>query len=318
MARKRIKNIKLEHEELKPTTIGVFENRRKSSLGILIILSIFVLVVIFLPQISEYVDAYLHPVAPPTVNPGNTPNNPNNPSEDDEPNYADTFYALADNLKIERDDITIDEFMLDSEAHTLSFKVTNNTNNYIILGDLGYYMELYSTEQTLLARIKLTGDTSVMSKYSQTLKKEISKEISEKVKSLVLVKKNINDYPAVDINTLEDGTGVLVCTKNHEKVTYKFNNGNLKEVMSEISYLKADDGYEESYKNNKNLSNTYNGKTGVSSTFFEYQEVGYNITTSVNLKEAGRLYIFNADSFLLDTVPKVVSFEMEAQGFSCK
>ena len=44
---------------------------------------------------------------------------------------------------------------------------------------------------------------------------------------------------------------------------------------------------------------------------------GFNITTIVNLEEASRTYIFNADSFKLDTEPKVVSFEMEAQGFSC-
>ena len=34
-------------------------------------------------------------------------------------------------------------------------------------------------------------------------------------------------------------------------------------------------------------------------------------------KEASRTYIFNADTFKLDTDPKVVSFEMEASGFNC-
>lgn len=318
MAKKRIKNIKLEQEELKSTTIGVFENRKKSSIGIFFIMSIFVLAVVFLPQISEYIEAYLHPSTPPTVNPGTAPKDPNKPSVDDEPDYADTFYTLAEDLKIERNDITVDTIILNNEESTLSFKVTNNSNSALIIGDLNYFMELYNDNQTLLARIKLTGDTSVMNKYSQTLTKNINSNTLSSAKSIVLVKKNSSDYPAVDINTTEDGTGILVCTKEHEKVTYKFSNGSLKEVTSEISYLKTDEGYAETYENNKKLSNTYNGKTGVVSTFFEYPDVGYNITTNVNLKESGKLYIFNADSFLEDTEPKVVSFEMEAQGFSCK
>lgn len=316
MAKKRIKNIKLEHEELKSTTIGAFENRKKSSIGIFIIMSIFVLAVVFLPQISEYVESYLHPALPPQ--PGTGTKDPNKPIDNDEPNYADTFYTLANDLKIERKDITVDEIMINNEENILSFKVTNNTNNYIIIDNLNYFMELYNEEQTLLARIKLTGDTSVLSKYSQTLTKDISSDVASSTKSLVLVKKNITDYPSVEIKTTEEGTGVLVCNKAHEKVTYKFDNGKLKEITSEISYLKTDDGYIESYENNKNLSNTYNGKTGIVSTFFEYPDVGYNITTNVNLKEANRQYIYNADSFVADTEAKVVNFEMEAQGFNCK
>ena len=59
MAKKRYKNIKIEQEELKPIAIGEFESRRKTSIGIFIILTIFVLVVIFLPQISSIINEYL-------------------------------------------------------------------------------------------------------------------------------------------------------------------------------------------------------------------------------------------------------------------
>ena len=56
MARKKYKNFKVEQEELKPITIGVFESRKKTSLSIFVILTLFVLFVIFLPEISEKVN----------------------------------------------------------------------------------------------------------------------------------------------------------------------------------------------------------------------------------------------------------------------
>ena len=40
--------------------------------------------------------------------------------------------------------------------------------------------------------------------------------------------------------------------------------------------------------------------------------------TNVDLNEAERTYIFDADTFSLETDAKVVSFEMEAQGFTCE
>jgi len=108
-----------------------------------------------------------------------------------------------------------------------------------------------------------------------------------------------------------------VCSNNHEKVTYKFNEEKLKEVTHEASYLTTDANYLTLYEANKVKANNYNSKLGVASTFFEY-ESGYNITTTVTLDEVSRMYIFNADSFKLDTEPKVVKFEMEAQGFKCE
>ena len=59
MAKKKYKNVKVEQEELKPIAIGAFESRKKTSVGIFIILTIFVLVVIFLPQITEKINEYL-------------------------------------------------------------------------------------------------------------------------------------------------------------------------------------------------------------------------------------------------------------------
>ncbi len=318
MARKHYKNVKLEQNELNPTTIGEFENRKKSSVGIFVVMTLFVIAIIFLPQISDAINKYMESRNP-VYNPGGvTPENPINPNPgDDTPNYADTFYDLAVNLKIEREDITVDSFVASAETGTLSFKVTNNTDKSFTLEELNYYLELYSEDKTLLDRTKLTGTDSIGSKGVVTLKKTFPLNVVRGLHSLVLVKKQVNEYPASNMTVNQDGTGSLVCSNDHEVVTYKFKDDKLNSLTSEVNYKVDEEGYTSIHKDYIDLATNYNSLKGISSSVFELSD-SFRVTTSVDLTNASRTYIFNADTFRENTESKVVKFEMEAQGFSCK
>lgn len=316
MARKkrRYKNIKLEQTELTPTAIGMFENRRKSSIGTIMILGIFILAVIFLPQISEYVNKYLNQV--PIISnkpsdPGKKPVVPE-PSDDD-----DNLTAFVDNLKVTNEEITVSNFIIDKDNLTISYDITNNTNSSKNLESLNYYLEIFNSEQTLIERIKLADEYDLNSGAFINIKRNIVSDSANTIGFISIIKKNTNEYPLVELKMDEEGNSSLVCSNAHEKVTYKFSELKLKEVTSEASYSNTDSNYQELYEINKVKSSTYNNKLGVTSTFFEH-ETGYNITTSLNLNEVSRMYIFNADSFKLDTEPKIVKFEMETQGFKCE
>lgn len=313
--KKRIKNFKLEQVELKPMTIGMFESRKKSSIGTFVILTIFVLVIFFLPQITEIVNSYLYPEVETPVIPS-TPIKPVLPGEDDTPSYDDTFYEYNENLKITNDDLTINDFMVDTINNTLSYTITNNTNVQNIEA-LNYYIEIYNTERTLIERVKLASEIVLTNGAFRKLTKNISNEAATTIGFIVLVKKSIQEYPNVQLSVLEGGISSLVCSNSFEKVTYKFEDSKLKELTSEVTHKIEELDYTTIQETQKVLVNNYNSKTGVVSTMFEY-EGGYNITTNVNLSVASRLYIFSADSFKLNTEPKVVKFEMEAQGFKCE
>ena len=324
MAKKKYKNIKLEQDELKPIAIGAFESRKKTSIGIFIILTLFTLVVIFLPQISEIVNEYLNPTT-------QTPNNPNNPTPDNpdepinpEPNVNETFYDYVANLSIEREDITVSAINIDSTNSTITYSITNNTNSYQDLEELNYYIEIYNSERTLLERVKLASPSISDDTTSMVIAGGATQSFTRRVAStsaitegyIVLVQKTTDDYPEVTLTSNTEGTATLVCTNDHESVTYSFENNELKQVTSIVEYLATDVNYNSIYNSYQTLSNNYNRTTGITSNLFMNAN-GFNITTIVNLEEASRTYIFNADSFKLDTEPKVVSFEMEAQGFSC-
>ena len=319
MARKKYKNFKIEQEELKPITIGAFESRKKTSVGIFVILTIFVLVVIFLPQISEFVNEYLNPtpVNPITPNLPEKPEEPNNPEEPGK-NEDETFYAYVENLDIKREDITVSGIVVDNTTNTLTYQVTNNSKTYVNLEELNYFLEIYNADRTLIERIKLvTTSGAIAGGSNQEYTKTISSDAAATIGYLVLVKKTTDDYPEVTLVADANGQANLVCNRPHETVTYTFTNNKLKNLTSIIEYNTEDTDYLTVYSTYQTLANTYNTNTGVTSSFFN-NTTGFNITTIVDLEEASRSYIFNADSFRLDTEPKVVSFEMEALGFTCE
>ncbi len=312
--KRKYKNIKLEQNELVSTPIGMFENRRISSVSTVIILGIFILAVIFMPQIYEYINAYLNPKTPTPIEPS-TPIKPSVP--DDIPSNDDHFSPYTETLSIVTDDIIVNNIVVNKETNTISYDVTNNLTKSQNLEELNYYLEIFNTEQTLLERVKLADDYNVASGAFRHYEKEISSDSATTIGFLSLPKKTTQDYPLVELKNAEDGNGSLVCTKDNEKVTYKFVDNKLKELTSEISYLSSIPNYAESLQTNQLQVSVYNNKIGIASTLFEY-EAGYNITTNVNLNETERLYIFSADSFKLDTEPKVVKFEAEAQRFKCE
>ena len=317
MAKKKYKNFKIEQEELKPITVGAFESRKKTSVGIFIILTVFVLVVIFLPQISEKVNEYLNPTPTTPVTPNN-PDNPSNPEEPDEPseNVDETFYSYVANLRIEREALTVSDIVIDSTANTITYSVTNNTNSYQDMEELNYYIEIYNSERTLLERIKLVNSGILASGAFQNYTRSIDVDTATTAGYIVLVQKTEDDYPEVTLTTDNAGNSSMVCSNEHERVTYEFTNNALTGLTSIVEYLSTDANYTEVYSNYQTLANTYNTSPGITSTFFSGTS-SFNITTIVNLEEASRTNIFNADSFTLDTEPKVVSFEMEALGFDC-
>lgn len=308
---KKIKNMKLEQNDLMPTTIGRFESRKRSSIGTVIILVIFIVFIWFLPQISDYVTELLHP----TVVSPSTPNTPSKPTTPDEEDAKPQLVTYIENLKLTNSDLTVDNIVVDEDNQTITYTVTNNSNVSDV-ESLNYYLEIYNTDQTLIERVKLVSMVSMAPGTFRNFTKDIKEESASSIGYLMLIKKTIVEYPEVTLTGGEDGTGTIVCTRPSEKVTYKFTDNLLKEVISEVSHTNTEENYDDIYQEQTNLSNTYNNRTGITSTLFCY-DAGYNITTTVNLNEAERTYIFNADTFKLNTEPKVVHFEEEAQGFTC-
>jgi len=281
------------------------------------LLALFILIVFFLPEISNLANKYLNPDAIIMPNGPNTNIETPKPPEGEE-NKNNEFYELSDSLSITRDDIMLSEFLVNKETKTISYSLTNNGKTYQNMESLNYYLEIYNENRTLLERVKVASMLSLASGAFRSQTKNISELSANTSFYLTLVKKTTMDYPNFNLtNNTVDGIGIMVCTRDNEKVTYKFRSSELSEVTSEITYINDFPTYQDTLTANKLLVGDYNNASGIVANLVE-SESGHNIMTNVDLERAQRQYIFNADTFTRGIEPKVVKFEMEAQGFSCK
>lgn len=315
MAKKKNVNVKLDQQELTPVVIGNYGNKKKGSLGGIIILGLFIAVVVFLPDISEYLaplfnNTSLNPNPVTPVNP--IPTDPDEPIDRDE-----DFYDFSSSLKITEDDIEITDFSLDTTNNTLSYSVVNPSKSTTNMEALNYFLEVYDSNRTLLERVKLTSVGSLAGGAYQTEVSDINLETVSNIHSIQLLKKNVSDYPIVDLNENSDHEGSIVCTRGSEEVIYQFNKELLKSVRHSYSYDNTHSDYSNVFNSVNTTSASYNRKNGITSVFNGDQEK-FSVITSIDLNSASRTYIFKADTFKLDTEPKVVKFEMEAQNFTCK
>lgn len=314
MAKKQIENKKLEQEELKPIVIGIQEDRKKSSISIFIVLTLFVLVVIFLPQIRNFLDDLINP------DPVATPGTPIKvPSKDDSPDVPietdpkDDFYKYSEDLVIKDDDIEISNIKFSDNS--ISYIVKNKTDLYKSAEDLNYYLEIYDSNRTLKERVKLIND-GIGANMVKEFNNNVYKETSTDVGFFMLQKMTYNDYPEVSLVEDSNKESSMSCKRDNETVTYKFVDKKLKEVTSLFSYSSTNLDFEQKREEYQNISFSYN-RTGITSSFNANSE-GITVTSIARMEEAARTRIFNADTFSLDTEAKVVSFEMNSQNFKCE
>jgi hypothetical protein len=217
----------------------------------------------------------------------------------EEEKKEDKYFIISDTLEIKIDDIVFNNFKYDN--NNLSFNVTNNsseeTNNYFI--------ETYSENKTLVQRLKINLNN--LNNNSLSLK-------ASYFYYLIVVKKNVEDYPIVSLGI----NNTITCTKDNDKLEYVFVDSKLSKVKHTIiNYNTKDTNYNDDLNNYQILIDKYNNMSGVtavmnssSSGFIAMMEINLGL---VNISEISNDYYFKYNE-----LPKVVKFEMESFGFSCK
>lgn len=312
MAKKK-ENIVITDKELTPTIIGKLDTKEKSPILLLFVFLIFIAVAIFLPDITNYVDGLLNGKTnnnKPTTNIPVNNNNQKNPDEIEEIVY----YDYKEDLVISNDLFTISNIVVANNI--ISFNMKNNTENKLNLDELKYFLELYTSDTTLLQRIKIS--------YGSLEKEEIinySYEIDDNTQSnfekLLVIKKTEDDYPEVTLNVNEENKGILICTKGYETITYTFANEYLTNISNLVNYPYSSDlKYATNLQNYQVLSATYNNYDGVSSTIVT-ASTGFAFTTLIDLKNTDIKVLDNNNYYPYRTLSKTVKFETESNGFSC-
>lgn len=305
MAKKKEK-VELDNIELRPQVIGTVY-QKKSNLGRVIFIFIaFILAVYYINDISLFINNLLGRQTAETIrNPEDNKDKPNNNEEAKEV----VFNIFSETLSIEESGLVLNNFKKENDV--LTFDANNNNSYTIDLSNRKYYLEIYSSEKTLLERFKLDFNSiNVQSKisFSFTTKNDFY--------YIVVVEKTKNDYPEVSLPN-NNGVGLITCTKGFDTITYTFRNNELYEIVHTISDSNiSDEDYYNRYTANQLKSVSYNNIEGITTTF-NSTAYGYTLVIKIDLEKANLSTINEKYYYNLREVPKVVKFEMPTYGFVC-
>lgn len=303
------KQIVISEEELVPTTLAVVQDKKKANvfgmIWIFIIFIIFIAGVIYLPEISAYINSYLNPdvVVP------NTPSKDNKKEDDTQDDTSVKEYKIANDLEITEESFKISNFNI--ENNTIKFKITNLTSEVLELKDAHYFVNLYSDNKKLLQRIYLQD---ILSPSSETDAVYDLSDSSAKVISLVKISEE--EYPSHIVTVPEEGVATLTCTKNYEKVEYLLNNNKVYVTNLLYEVNTTDANFNNLYNNYQALQTTYNNIEGVSSNI-TLENGLLSFKTIINLSSVKSDTLNLKTIYPFGTDAKVIYFEMTASGYTC-
>lgn len=299
-------------KELTPVTLAVKEDKKKASIfgivWIVLIFGIFILGVIYLPDIASFVNNYFNPDV---VTPSGGNNNKNNGNDDvnsDDEKIKE--YVISDNLEISFDSFKINN--VKKENNKISMDIVNTSNEILDLSKYNYFINMYSESKTLLKRVML-GDVIVSVGNAYT----VSYDVDDNVYVLSVYNLSKKDYPAYVVTSDESNMGTLTCTKEYEKIDYLTNNNKVYAInlLNEVS--SSDTNFNTLYATYQAMKNTYDNVEGISSsldvinnvlTFRSIINLNVVLDGSINLKSY----------YPKDTDAKVIYFEMTSMGYTCK
>lgn len=313
MAKKKkfsYKNLIVNEEELSITKIGEMPNANKSPIFLFFVFGLLFAFVFFLPEVVSYFGDESGII---TGNP--VIDNPTGDTEELTPVEL-TYYDISANLVVNlEEEINIKNVQINN--NTLSLMIVNNKTTKFYFSKRNYFIELYSEEKMLLERIIMSKE-SVASGISKDFSYTIRPETATNATKIVFVEKEIDDYPNVSLIQNDAGEEMLACVKTYETINYKFKDSKLLAITDVVNYTRGTN--ELDYQTNLALwqsrAASYNNIEGMSSSFIS-NDTGFIVNTVLDLANTKKSSIDNDNYYEYETLAKVVSFEMQARGFSC-
>lgn len=312
MAKKNQK-IEVENIELKPQVIGKIEKKKNNIGRVLIIFIVFILTIIFLPEITIFLNNKLGMKISPTIvdnkeETDNKPNN-NNPTSNNEIEYI----LFNENTEIKKDDYIVNSFSLINNQ--LSFNIQNTLDKSLDLSKDLLYLETYNESKTLIERFKI--DLEPMgAKKSQSVKVVLT---NPNIYYVSFVSKTTNDYPVVDLTKNDLGYATMTCKSGNDTIIYTFKNDELVTVKEEVIYNfnVLDQNYSSEFSKYQSKCANYDVINGVN-TSFNNSTNGFTAVIEVDMAILEKDKLDEKYYYSYKEVPKVIKFEMETYGYKCE
>lgn len=309
MARK--KKIVITYQELTPTTLAIKKDKKKVSIfgifWLIVIFAIFIGGVIYLPEISQYINDYLNPEI-------TTPNTPSDDKTDD--NSSDNNsneikeYDITTNPEIVMDNFKINNIKV--ENGKIVFDITNTGTDLLDFSQYKYFINLFDQNKKLLQRVMLHDEIVAANETINTSYDLVDSSVS--VISLLIIDEK--DYPSFVVPASESNTATFTCTKDNEKIDYLLNNNKVYAISISYETLSSDPNFSALESSYRAMQATYNSVEGVTSSVdINNNTLYFRTIINLNIFKTNNVNIKNV--YLKDTDAKVINFEMNAKGFTC-
>lgn len=303
-------NVILEDVELKPQIIG-HTYKKKSNIGrTIIVIVILVLAVVYIDNVTLFINNLLGLQTSEEIK-ESANNNSNNLVNNDENKIE--YKEFNNDTSINNNNLVFNNFKLNNNV--LSFDINNNTNRTIDVTAKKLFLETYSSLENKSTVEAFKLDLKVINANSKV---SLNVNTSKDFKVLAVIEKSINDYPDVSLNMNSLGIATLSCTKGYDRIDYTFNGTSLTSIKHNYSYNQVNNSnYQSELNNYKSLINRYQNISGVEATFTT-SEYGFTALINIDLEKADLRNIDNKYYYGYKEAAKVVKYEMETYGFSCK
>lgn len=304
------KDLKVNEEELSITKIGEMPNENKSPIFLVFVFGFLIVFVFFLPELVSYFGKKDSTTTNQVVE-----NNKENPEDENEEEII--YYDIQDSLEVNLENkIKINQFKL--QNNSLSFLVTNTQESTFDFSKKNYFLEFYTEDKTLLERVILVKE-SIPRTSNKEYTYSLMAQTSSNAKKLAFVEKQVEDYPNMSLTKNENGEQVFECVKDYESITYTFKEDKLQKITDVVNYTRGGNeiNYQLELASWQSKVANYNTIAGITSSFMS-NETGFMVNTVLDLPNVKISSVTNDAFYKYETLAKVVSFEMQARGFSCK
>lgn len=227
-----------------------------------------------------------------------------------------TLQVLKSTTKMKFQNIIMSDFSLSNS--NLTCKISSY-NGEINLDEMDAYLEIYSSSNTLLGALKLTGSYDFQEKevVLQNINLHFNNEYSYTGK-IVLMKED--DYPAIELSTDESGIGSFKCTKDNQTIEYIFKNQYLIQLKDREKIVAASLGTDE-YMNAKRSLETKAANLGNNFATVEEVSDGLLYQASIDLETPGYKIpdtVSDSNYYALDTQAKKIQYALLGKGYDCR
>lgn len=303
-----IKNQDLVIGEIKP-------EKEASPVIVIVLFAILLGFAIGLPAVSDYVTAYINshkPIEQPIDNNGK-------PQDSEEETDESNLVELNNDTTIEIEGLIFKTFTFTTENNLsyINYQISPQEENSQLVDSL--YIELFSSGNELLSRSKIYVKGYEFQDNILNLQSVVPLRATTEAKKIIIVSKEEQDIPEIELETGIDNKEKLVCVRNTHELTYTFQDYYLIEIQEKYTGIKGTDinAYTDNLAKYQRHILELEKIDGVSATLVT-SDTGFTMNNIIDLGTAKIENVNYPSYFNPSTLAKVVKFDMEAMGYSCK